>query len=59
MSNKENKSKIVVNVSERSDIAEYLVNNPDCANNYNLKRFKNIRNSFIIFDLINLRQYVF
>ena len=59
MSNKENKSKIVVNVSERSDIAEYLVNNPDCANNYSLKRFKNIRNSFIIFDLINLRQYVF
>ena len=59
MSNEENKSVRVVNASKRFAIAELLVNNLDCASNYNLKRFKFIKNCFNIFDLINLRQYVF
>ena len=32
------KSKKVVNASKRSGIKEHLVNNPDYAGNYNLKR---------------------
>ena len=43
MSNKENKSKRVLNVSKRFAIAENLVNNPDCASNYNFKRFTIIK----------------
>ena len=43
MSNKENKSKRVVNASKISVIAEHLLNNPDCASNYNLKQFKVIK----------------
>ena len=39
MTNKENKSVRVVNASQRSAIAEHLVNNSDCASNYNLNRF--------------------
>ena len=38
-SNKEIKSIRVVNATKRSAIAEHLVNNLDCASNYNLKRF--------------------
>ena len=34
MINKENKCKRVVNFWKISAIAEYLVNNPDCASNY-------------------------
>ena len=48
-SSKENKSIRVVNASKRSDIAEQLVNNLDCASNYNLKRFKIIKICFKIF----------
>ena len=48
MSKKENKSK-------RSAIAEHLVNNSDCASNYNLKRFKIFKNCFSISDLIKLK----
>ena len=44
MSNKENKSVRVVNASKRSAIAEHLVNNSNCASNYNLNRFKIIEN---------------
>ena len=40
MSNKKSKSIRVVNASERSAIAENLVNNLDCASNYNLKDLK-------------------
>ena len=40
MSNKENKSKRVVNASKRSAIAEYFVNNSVYAGSYNLKIFK-------------------
>ena len=40
MSNKENKAVIMVNASKRSAIAENLINNSNCASNYNLSRFK-------------------
>ena len=54
MSNKENKSVRVVNASKRSAIAEHLINNNNCASNYNLDRFKIIKNCFSISDLIKL-----
>ena len=54
MSNKKSKSIRVVNATKRSAIAEHLVNNLDCASNYNLKRFKVIKNCFHISDLIKL-----
>ena len=54
MSNKENKSKRVVNTSKISAIAERVVHNLDSASSYNLKRFKIIKNCFIIFDLFKL-----
>ena len=40
MSNKKTKSLRVINASNRSAMAEQLVNNLHCACNYNLKRFK-------------------
>jgi len=54
MSNKKTKSLRVVNASKRSAIAKCLVNNSDCANNYNLKRFNMIKSYFNISDLIKL-----
>ena len=44
----------MVNASKRSAIAEHLVNNSNCASNYNLNRFKIIKNSFSISDMIKL-----
>ena len=54
MSNKENKSVRVVNASKRSAIAEHLINNGNFASNYNLIRFKTIKNCFCISDLVKL-----
>ena len=54
MSNKENRSKRVLNASKRSTNAEHLVNNLDRTSKYNLKRFKIIKRCFNIFDLIKL-----
>ena len=58
MSNKKNKSVWVVNASKRSAIAEHLVNNSNCASNYNLNWFKllNIVLTFPI--LLNLKLLV-
>ena len=53
-SNKETKSIRVLNASKRSSIAEHLVKNPDCSNNYSLERFKIIKNCYNISDLIKL-----
>ena len=53
-SNKETKSIRVLNASKRSSIAEHLVKNPDCSNNYSLGRFKIIKNCYNISDLIKL-----
>ena len=53
-SNEKSKSIRVVNATKRSAIAQHLVNNLNCASNYNLKRFKTIKNCFHIFDLIKL-----
>ena len=50
ISDKKNKSKRVTNASKTSATAEHLVNNCDCASNYNLKRFKCIENCKSIFD---------
>ena len=44
----------VLNASKRSSIAEHLTNNPTCATNYNLNRFRIIKNCNNIFDLIKL-----
>ena len=52
MSNKEQKSKKVVNASKRSAVAEHLFNNLGCASYYILKRFKIFKTYFNIFDLI-------
>ena len=55
--NSENKDVIpikVINASKRSSIAEHLVNNPACANNYNVNMFKIIKNCSSVFDLIKL-----
>ena len=54
MSNKENKSTSQVNASKGSAVAEHLVNNSDCASNYNLKKIKIIKNCFSISELIKL-----
>ena len=54
MSNKENKTVKVVNASKRSANAENLIINSNCASNYNLNRFKIIKNCFIISNLIKL-----
>ena len=54
MSNKKSKSIRVVNATKRSAIAEHLVNNFECASNYNLKILKIIKYCFHIFDLIKL-----
>ena len=55
MSNKENKFLRVVNAPKRSAIAKHLVKNSNCASNYNLNRFKIIKNCFCISDLIKLK----
>ena len=39
-----NKTKAVVNTTKRSLIAKHLINNTDCANNYDLSRLKIIEN---------------
>ena len=54
MSIKEIKSVGVVNASKRSATAEHLVNNINCASNYNLKRFKTIKKNIFVSDLIKL-----
>ena len=45
MSNKKTKSIRVINASKRSAIAEHLINNLEYVSNYNLKRFKIIKNN--------------
>ena len=54
LENKEVISVKVLNASKRSSIAEHLTNNPTCATNYNLNRFRIIKNCNNIFDLIKL-----
>ena len=54
MSNKENKSVRVVNASKRSAIAKQVINNNNCASNYNLNIFKIVKNCFSISDLVKL-----
>ena len=44
----------VLNASKRSSIAQHLVNNPTCANKYDMNRFKIIKNCKNVFDLIKL-----
>ena len=39
-----NKTKAVLNATKRSSIAEHLINNVNCAKNYDLSRFKVIYN---------------
>ena len=39
---------------EHSSIAQHLINNPTCANNYDMNRFKIIKNCINVFDLIKL-----
>ena len=48
------KTKAVVNATKRSSIAEHLVNNTNCANNYDLTRFKILNNCTSSIDLVRL-----
>ena len=49
-----NKTKTVVNASKRSSIAEHLINNTNCANNYDSSRFKIINNCTNSIDLVRM-----
>ena len=49
-----NKTKAVINVTKRSSIAEHLINNVNCAKNYDLPRFKVIYNCANSIDLVRL-----
>ena len=49
-----NKTKTVINATNRSSIAEHLINNFDCANNYDLPTFKVINNYTNSIDLVRL-----
>ena len=44
----------VLNVAKRSSIAQHLIYNPTCANDYDMNRFKIIKNCNNVFDLIKL-----
>ena len=45
----------VLNASKRSSIAQQLINNPTCVNNYNINRFKIIKACNNVFNLIKLQ----
>ena len=49
-----NNTKAVVNATKISSIAEHLINNVDCASNYDLLRFKAINNCTNFIDLVRL-----
>ena len=49
-----NKTKALVNATKRSSIAEHLINNADCANDYDLSRFKVINNCKNSIDFVRL-----
>ena len=46
-----------LNASKRSFIAQHLINNPTCANNYNMNRFEIIKNCKNFFDSIKLEVF--
>ena len=46
--------KTVVNASKRSSIAEHLINNTNCGNNYNSSRFKIINSCTNSIDLVRM-----
>ena len=49
-----NKTKAVINAAKRSSIAEHLINNTDCANNYLLSRFEVMSHCNNVVDLVRL-----
>ena len=51
------KTKAVVNATKRSSIAEHLVNNTNCANNYDSSRFKILNSCTSSIDLVRMEQY--
>ena len=51
---KETKPMKIVNAMKRSAIAEHLVNNHNCAENFSVERFKIIKNCGNVFDLIKM-----
>ena len=53
------KYEIAVDVSKRSADAENLIDNLDCASNYNFKRFKIIKNCYRVLGLIKLETVCF
>lgn len=48
------KTKAVTNVVKRSSVANYLINNIDCANNYKLSKFKVIKHCSNLTEIIGL-----
>ena len=49
-----NKTKAVINATKISSIAKNLINNVNCANNYDLSRFKVINNCTNLINLVRL-----
>ena len=52
------KTKVFINATKRSSIAEHLINNIDCANNYDLSIFKVINSYTNSVDLVRLKKYL-
>ena len=51
---KDNKPVKILNAIKRSAIAEHLVLNHSCAENFNLERFKIIKSCNSVYDLIKI-----
>ena len=48
------KTKAVLNATKKSSIAEHLINNTSCANNYDSSRFKILNNCTDSIDLVRM-----
>ena len=49
------KTKAVVNATKKSSIAEHLINNTNCTNNYYSSRFNILNNSTNSIDLVRIK----
>ena len=50
------KTKAVVNATKKSSIAEHLINNTNCAKNYDLSRFKILNSCTNSIDLVRMEE---
>ena len=49
-----NNSNKIMNAIKESAIAEHLVKNQSCAENFNLERFKTSKSCYNVFDLVKV-----